>query len=94
MRSRSHIILHGRRLRLSPVQESRLTTLLAHSGHLVSDRALHPVSSASGSGSDAQLAKAISRLRQLIRPHGYAIYRVVGRGFVLLAEQEREEGQR
>ena len=90
-RSRSQLLVHGRRLRLSAAQESRLTTLLAHTGSLVSDRALHPVSA---SGSGAALAKAISRLRAIIRPHGYAIYRVVGQGFVLLAEEKQEEGQR
>jgi DNA-binding response OmpR family regulator len=89
-RSRSQLLVHGRRLRLSAAQESRLTTLLAHTGSLVSDRALHPVSA---SGSGAHLAKAISRLRAIIRPHGYAIYRVVGLGFVLL-EEKQEEGQR
>jgi DNA-binding response OmpR family regulator len=87
-RSRSQLLVHGRRLRLSAVQESRLTTLLAHTGSLVSDTAL------SASGSGAHLAKAISRLRAIIRPHGYAIYRVVGQGFVLLAEEKQEEGQR
>ena len=83
----SHIILHGRRLRLSPSQTHRLSTLLAHSGQLVSEedlqRAIPP-------GSDTTLAKAISRMREVIRPHGYAIYRVVGHGFMLVEEEEEE----
>lgn len=87
----SQIILNGRRLRLSPRQARRLSTLLAHSGHLVSDRALQQAAS---SGSGTALAKAMSRLRDIIRPHGYAIYRVVGQGFVLLPEEEQREGQR
>lgn len=84
----SHIILHGRRLRLSLTQAHTLSTLLAHLGQLVSEADLQrPVLP----GSSAALAKAMSRIREVVRPHGYAIYRVVGHGFVLLEEQEAED---
>jgi DNA-binding response OmpR family regulator len=89
--SRSQLLVHGRRLRLSAAQQRRLTTLLAHSGHLVSDRALQQAAAAR---SRTALAKAMSRLREIIRPHGYALYRVVGQGFVLVPEEEQREGQR
>ena len=34
------------------------------------------------------LRTPISRMREVIRPHGYAIYRVMGYGFVLVEEEE------
>lgn len=84
----SRIILHGRRLRLSPTQAHTLSLLLAHRGQQVSEADLQrPVLPASS----AALAKAISRMREVVRPHGYAIYRVVGHGFVLLEEPETED---
>jgi DNA-binding response OmpR family regulator len=82
----SRIILNGRRLRLSPKQAYWLSTLLAHSGQLVSESDLQGVVL---SGSEASLSRAISRIREVVRPHGYAIYRVVGYGFVLVEEEEK-----
>jgi DNA-binding response OmpR family regulator len=83
----SQIILHGRRLHLSSTQADRLSSLLARPGQLISEGDLqHPVLQESS----AALAKAISRLREVIRPHGYAIYRVVGHGFLLVEEEEEE----
>ncbi len=77
---RSEIILHGRRLRLSASQARRLSLLLAHPGHLVcATQVGHPARPESA----LVLAKAISRLRNVLRPHGYDIYAVPGRGFLL-----------
>jgi DNA-binding response OmpR family regulator len=77
---RSQIILHGRRLRLSPTQAGRLSTLLAHPATAVSWTQLrHPGRPESA----AALARAISRLRAVLRPHGYDIYAAGGRGFLL-----------
>lgn len=80
----SQIILHGRRLRLSPTQAQRLSTLLAHSGRLVSGEDLQLADPAQ---SKAALARAISRIREAIYPHGYAIYPVPGYGFMLVEEE-------
>ena len=80
----NHIILHGRRLRLSPTQAQRLATLLAHPGRLVSGKDLQLAAPAV---SKAALARAISRIREAIHPHGYAIYPVPGYGFMLVEEE-------
>lgn len=84
------IILHGCRLRLSPIQMRWLSTLLSRPGQLVRDTDLQP---AVTSRSDGALVKAMSRMRERIHPHGYAIYRVVGHGFVLVEEQEEARGR-
>ncbi len=84
------IIVHGCRLRLSPMQMRWLSTLLSRPGKLVRDADLCP---AVPSGSNGALAKAMSRMRERIHPHGYVIYRVVGHGFVLVEEQQEDTGQ-
>ena len=81
----SQIILNGRRLRLSPRQARWLSTLLARPGRLVSESDLQDDVPP---GSGTSLTRAISRIREVIRPHGYTIYRVVGYGFVLVEEEE------
>jgi DNA-binding response OmpR family regulator len=89
------LILHGRRLRLSATQTRRLSALLAHPGRLVRGQELQVEAPASASAASAAMqAKAISRMREVLRPHGYDIYAVVGRGFLLapLEEPEGKEG--
>ncbi len=86
-RMNGQITLHGRRLRLSATQARRLSALLARPGHLVRVTQVgHPACPESAAG----LAKAISRLRGVLQPHGYDIYAVVGRGFLLAPLEEPE----
>ena len=80
--STSSIVLHGRRLRLSPVQARLLAALLAQPGRLVEESALPRRGPA--------LQLQVSRLRPVVAPHGLAIYRVPQRGFVLLTRAERQ----
>jgi DNA-binding response OmpR family regulator len=71
------VILHQCRLRLSPAQARWLARLVARPGRLVADSELR---------SDQLTWKEIGTIREAIRAHGFAIYRVKHRGFVLLSE--------
>jgi len=74
------IILHGRRLSLSPAQAQVLEALLAQRGRPVADAALL----AQHDFDRRRLTRAISRLRPLVEPHGLAIYCVQGAGYALM----------
>ncbi|MGB8343320.1 MAG: helix-turn-helix domain-containing protein [Ktedonobacteraceae bacterium] len=73
------IILHGRRLALSPTQAQVLEALLAQRGRPVADADLLTPRQRTG----RRLTRAISRLRPVVEPHGLAIYRVQGAGYLL-----------
>ncbi len=89
MRGRSYIILHGRRCALSATQAQRLSALLERPGQLVSER---DVAACAGSPqARVALARAMSRIRGVLRPHGYDIYALPpGRGFLLAPLEEPE----
>jgi len=76
------MLLHGRRLPLSPTQVRLLAALLAQPGRLVEEGALPRRGPA--------LARQISRLRSVVAPHGLVIYRVPQRGFVLLTHAQEQ----
>jgi len=73
------IILHGRRLSLSPTQAQILVALLARPGRMVAEADLLTSRQRTG----RRLTRAISRLRPVVEPHGLAIYRVQGAGYLL-----------
>ena len=72
------IVLHGRRPRLSPAQARVLAALLARPGQLVAESELLLP------GDRRRLLRRVSRIRPVIEPHGLAIYRAGGAGYLLL----------
>ena len=77
--SRSAVLLNGRSLRLSAHFEDVLTRLLASPGTMIPSAPL--------------AAKPLARLRSQLLAHGFSLYRVRSRGYLLLeADQEEEWG--
>ncbi|MGB8343323.1 MAG: hypothetical protein WCD86_00480 [Ktedonobacteraceae bacterium] len=68
------IILHDRRLRLSPAQAQVLTVRLTRRGPFVANQ--------EWDARDPE--RVIAQLRSLVEPHGLAMYRGMGAAYLLL----------